>query len=74
MPYFNNASAMVQGLTYLLCKENLTLRRYLHQKYAEAGETLFDGAQRPLLSMDDIVKDLWKPVCASILSIGRCPR
>ena len=43
MPNLNNASAMVRGLTYLLCKENPTLRQYLHQKYAEAGETLFEG-------------------------------
>ena len=43
MSNLTNASAMVRGLTYLLCKENPTLRRYLRKKYDEAGENLFEG-------------------------------
>ena len=43
MPNLNNASAMIRGLTYLLCRKKPTLCRYLRQKYAEAGENLFEG-------------------------------
>ncbi|KFY45191.1 hypothetical protein V494_01091 [Pseudogymnoascus sp. VKM F-4513 (FW-928)] len=38
----SNASAIIRGLTYLLCAQNSELVRHLRKKYDEAGDKLFE--------------------------------